>query len=295
MILIGENLNIMSKIYGPAMKERDPKPVQELAEREAAAGVDYIDVNLGPARKQGDEMMAWVVKTVQEVAQKPLSLDTSNIEAIEAGLKAHKSDWGKPIINSISARPERMDALLPIAKKYDAAIVALCLGVDGVPRDCSERGALAAELLYRAAEAGIANPDIYIDPIVLPVNTQQLQVQGCTEFTAMMNDMAPGCMSMCGLSNVSNGSPAELRPILNQTYLMILRKAGMQGAIVDAFDEELKAIARGKKPELEALVSRIYDGEAVDLGSLSPEELCIAKTTKVLLGHSLYSDSWLEL
>lgn len=295
MILIGENLNIMSKTYGPAMKERNAKPVQELVEKEVEAGVDYIDLNLGPARKEGPEMMEWVVRTVQEAAQKPLSLDTSNIEAIEAGLKAHKPDWGKPIINSISARPERIEALMPLAKKYDAAIVALTLGVDGIPRDAAERGVLAAELMFRAADAGIANGDIFIDPIVLPVNTQQLQVQGCTEFTMMMKDMAPDCKSTCGLSNVSNGSPAELRPILNQTYLMILKHAGMGGAIVDAFDEELKAIARGKRPEMEKLVARIMDGENVDYNTLSAEELRYAKTARVLLGHALYSDSWLEL
>ena len=95
MLLIGENLNVMVKKIGTAMKERDPKPIQELAIAEANAGVDYIDINLGPARKGGGELMAWVVKTVQEAVDTPLYLDTINAEAIEAGLQVYKNKKGK--------------------------------------------------------------------------------------------------------------------------------------------------------------------------------------------------------
>src|SRR5450759_2201854 len=106
MMLIGENLNVIAKKIGEALKERDPGPIREMAEAEVKAGVDLIDINLGPARKAGPELMAWVVKTVQEVTDLPLSLDTTNVEAIEGGLKVYK---GKALINSISARPERID------------------------------------------------------------------------------------------------------------------------------------------------------------------------------------------
>ena len=90
MILLGENLNVMVTKIARAMKDRDPKPIQELAVAEAEAGMDYIDVNLGPARKGGEELMAWMVKTVQEVVDLPLFLDTTNAKAIEAGLKAYE-------------------------------------------------------------------------------------------------------------------------------------------------------------------------------------------------------------
>ena len=96
MITIGENLNLINKGIGRAIKEKDPKPIREMAEKLAAAKMDFIDINLGPARKGGEELMTWVVQTVQEVTDIPLSLDTSNIAAIEAGLKVHK---GKAIIN----------------------------------------------------------------------------------------------------------------------------------------------------------------------------------------------------
>jgi len=236
--------------------------------------------------------MEWVVKTVQEVTDITLSLDTSNVEAMEAGLKAAKS---KPLINSISARPERMEALVPLAKKYNASYIALLLGVEGIPRDANERGLLAAEHLAKAAEFGIPEEDIWIDPIVLPINTQQIQVQGCTEFVMMMADIAPSCKSTCGLSNISNGAPDHLRGILNRTYSIFLKRYGMYSAIADAFDHELWEVFKDKKPGIEALVCKVMDGEPVDMAGLSKEEVDYVKTARVLIGKTLYSDSWLEL
>jgi 5-methyltetrahydrofolate corrinoid/iron sulfur protein methyltransferase len=297
MLLIGENLNVMVKRIGEAMKNREAKTIQELAVAEAEAGVDYIDINLGPARKAGDELMEWIVKTVQEVVDLPLFLDTTNEVAIEAGLKAYKNKQGKAVINSIMARPERMQAELPLAQKYDAGFVALLWGPEGMPRDASERGSLAAELMGKAAEYGIPSEDVWIDPIVTPVSSQQDQVKSLLEFMMMFKDLqetAPGLKSTCGLSNVSNGAPAHLRPILNQTYLMMTEKYGMESAIVDAFDEDLKNFARGQREDIRKVVYRVVDGDEPDLASLSKEEADYVRSTKVLLGHSLYSDSWLQ-
>ncbi len=300
MLRIGENLNVMVKSIGAAMKDKDPKPIQELAIAEAKAGVDYIDINLGPARKGGGELMEWVVKTVQEVVDTPLYLDTINTEAIEAGLRAYKNKKGKAVINSIMARPESMDAKFPIAQKYEAGLVALLWGPSGLPRDADERGVLAAELIQKAAEFGISGEDVWMDPIVTPVTSPQSQVQvpSCVEFMKMFKDLQeilPGMRSTCGLSNVSNGAPAQLRPILNQTYMMMLERYGMVSAIVDAFDEDLKRFATGERQDLRKLVYRVMDGEEIDLKSISKEEADYVKTTKVLMGKILYSDSWLEL
>jgi len=299
MIRVGENLNIMVKIIGQAMKERDPKPIQELAVAEAEAGVDYIDVNLGPARKGGEELMEWMVKTVQEVVDLPLYLDTTNIQAMEAGLKAYKNKQGKAVINSIMCRPERMEAQIPLATKYDAGMVALLWGPEGMPRDAAERGLLVADILQRAAEAGVAGEDIWVDPIITPVNVQQNQLLECNQFMSELEMiaevLAPGCRSTCGLSNVSNGAPEHLRPILNQTYMIMLERFGMKSCIVDAFDKDLHDIARGGKSEIASLVQGVLDGEESDTGNLSKEAGDYVKTARVLLGHSLYSDSWLEL
>jgi len=299
MILIGENLNIMVKTIGQAMKERNTKPIQELAVAEAEAGVDYIDVNLGPARKGGEELMEWMVKTVQEVVDLPLYLDTTNVNAIEAGLKVYKNKQGKAVINSIMCRPERMEAQIPLVTKYDAGMVALLWGPEGMPRDAAERGLLAADILQRAAEAGVAGEDIWVDPIITPVNVQQNQLLEVNQFMAELDMIAevlvPGCKSTCGLSNVSNGAPDHLRPILNQTYMMMLEKFGMKSCIVDAFDRDQHEIARGKRPEIAGLVHQVVDEDDPGIEGLSKEAKDYVKTAKVLLGHSLYSDSWLEL
>jgi cobalamin-dependent methionine synthase I len=290
MILIGENLNIMSQTIGPAIRGRDPGPVQEMAKLEAAAGIDYIDLNIGPARKAGDELMAWVVNTVQEVTDKPLSLDTTNVVAMEAGLKVYR---GNALINSIS--PAREDEEMPFVGKYNADMIGLLWGLDGMPRDADERAMLTMDLTMKANALGIPNEKIWIDPIVSPISVEINQVKACVEFMSMLQEIAPGCKSTIGLSNISNGTPTELRPPLNRTYMIMLMKYGLHSAIADAFDEELVKIARGEMPEMVSLVHRMMDGEKPDFSTLSPKELEYAKTVKVLTGDALYSHSWLEI
>jgi cobalamin-dependent methionine synthase I len=234
--------------------------------------------------------MEWMVKTVQEVTDKPLSLDTTNPIAMEAGLKVHK---GKALINSISL--VRMEEELPFVVKYNCDFIGLLWGREGLPRDANERGAIAAELLYTANEKSITNEKIWFDPIVTPaVNIESNHVKPCLEFMSMLQDLAPGAGSAVGLSNVSNGAPNDLRPILNRTYLMMLMKYNIHSAIVDAFDQDLIDIARGKKPELVKVVHKVMDGEQVDTAKLTPEQIQYVKTVKVLLGINLYSHSWLD-
>jgi len=290
MILIGENINIMSKTIGPALRERTSKPIQELARAEAEAGVDYIDLNIGPARKAGDEMMQWAVSTVQEVTDKLLSLDTTNPVAMEAGLKVCKS---RALINSISLT--RTAEELPLVNKYNADMIGLLWGIEGMPRDANERCMLAVDLVYKANQAGIPNEKIWIDPIATPVCGEINQLKACFEFMGMLQDIAPGCKSTVGLSNVSNGAPTDLRPPLNRTFLIMLMRYGLTSAIVDAFDPELIKIARDKKPKIVDLVYRVMDGEKPNLSSLSEEEVQYVKTVRVLTGESLYSHSWLEI
>lgn len=292
MILIGENINVMSKTIGPALRERDPQPIKELAKAEAEAGIDYLDLNIGPARKTGDELMDWLVNTVQEVSDLPLSLDTTNPLAMEVGLKVSKR---RALVNSISLQPERLKLGLPMVKKYNADMIGLLWGAEGMPRDANERCLLTVDLVYQANEAGIANEDIWIDPIATPVSGEINQVKACLEFMSMLKDVAPGCKSIVGLSNVSNGAPAHLRPYLNRAYLAMLMKYGLYAAIVDAFDAELIRLAKGEMPKIMALVHRVMDGDSPDPASLSQKEMEYFKTVRILSGETLYSDSWLEV
>jgi len=298
MLLIGESLNVISKKIGKAFKERDPKPIQEEAQFQREKGMDFIDINLGPAKKDGPELMPWVVQTVQAVVDDvPLALDTSNIDAIEASLKIIKPvTSGVPhMINSIMVRPERYERMVPIAAEHGADFIALMWGPEGLPRDENERAALCVELLYFANEAGIPNEKIWIDGIVTPVNIQQPQAISLMEFQKMIQDIAPGAKSTCGLSNISNGPPEHLRPILNQTYMVMLQKCGMQSVIADPLDDQLIDIAKGNRQDIVDLIYKVMDGEDPDMGSLSKELQDYVKTVNVILGKTLYSDSWLEI
>jgi len=293
MFLIGESLNVISQKIGRAYKERDPKPIQEEALFQKEKGMDYIDINLGPAKKDGPELMPWVVEVVQEVVDDvPLALDTSNVDAIEAAIKVCKLP---PLINSIMVRPERYERMVPIAAENNCDFIALMWGPDGLPRDENERAALCVELVYFANEAGIPNEKIWVDGIVTPVNIQQPQAISLMEFQGMLQDMAPGVKSTCGLSNISNGPPTHLRPILNQTYMVMLQKYGMYSVIADPLDDLLIDIAKGNRQDIVDLIYGIMDGEEPDMDSLSKEMQDFAKTTNVILGKSLYSDSWLDV
>ncbi|MFP4212655.1 MAG: dihydropteroate synthase [Desulfohalobiaceae bacterium] len=292
MLLFGESLNVMATKIKKAFKDRDPKPIQEEALLQKEKGMDYIDINLGPAKKDGQELMPWVVETVQEVVDLPLLLDTSNIAAIEAGLKVCKQT---PIVNSIMCRPERYEQMLPMVAEHGADFVALMWGSEGLPRDENERAALAVELLYAANEAGIPNEKIWVDAIVTPVNVQQDDAVQVLRFYEMLPDIAPGAKSTCGLSNISNGPPDHLRPILNQTYAVMLKRYGMASIITDPRDDVLNDIAKDKRQDIEEVIHATMDGNTPDIGGLSKEMGDYVKTAKVLLGKSLYSDSWLEL
>ncbi|MDR2459471.1 MAG: dihydropteroate synthase [Deltaproteobacteria bacterium] len=298
MVTIAENLNVTNRIIGAAFKDKDEKPIRTMLEGILKAEPDWVDINLGPARKNGAELMPWVVDIVQSMTELPIVLDTTNTDAIEAGLQRVK----KPaLINSISCRPERYEVLLPMAAKYNAYWVGLMWGPTGMARDANERAELTTELLLKAQELGIDAEMAFIDPIITPVNIQQDQLMNNLEFIEMLPDIVeaiqPGHMtkSTNGVSNVSNGNPEHLRPILNRVYLSMLQKKGMYSSIVDAFDPEMFALCKGERMWFADLVFGVMDGKEYDYSTMKKEEVDVVKTAKVVLGHSLFSASWLDL
>ena len=301
MILFGESLNVISTIIGKEFKEadpakRNPEPIQKEVVKQKELGMDYIDINLGHAKKFGKELMPWVVNVVQEaVPGMPLLLDSSNIDAIEAGLKVCKPADKPHIINSIMARTERYEKMVPMAVEHDADFVALLWGPDGLPRDENERAELAVELLYFANEAGIPNERIWVDGLVTPVNIQQQQLMSLLNFQMMLEDIAPGIKSTCGLSNISNGPPEHLRGILNQTYMVMLEKYGMKSVIADPLDKQQTSIAKVERQDIFDLIYGMMDGDQPDIPSLDKEMQDYAKTYRVIMGETLYSDSWLDI
>ncbi len=291
---IAESINIMGNRTGKAMKERDPLPIQIMANEEVADGGDFLDLNIGPARKDGPELMPWIVDVVEQVTDCPLSLDTTNADALISGIRATKNPE-KHLMNSISLQPERMKKLIPVAAEAGCYVVGLLWGVDGMPRDSNERAAMTVDLVMAMNEAGIPNEKILIDPIATPITLGSDQVMSGLEFMAMLPEIAPGAKSTVGLSNVSNGVSTEKRPYLNRAYLAMLMKYGIWSAIVDTYDQELVELAHGERPELVKLVHDIMDDNDPDPSTLSPKELEYYKTTRVLMGKTIFSESWLEL
>jgi cobalamin-dependent methionine synthase I len=211
---------------------------------------------------------------------------------MEAGLKVAKN---VPLMNSISLQPDRMEQGLTLAKKYNADLIGLLWGAEGMPRDANERAMHAVDFVYKANQLGIPNEKIWIDPIVSPISVEINQVKACIEFMMMLAEIAPGCRSVVGLSNISNGTPNNLRPWLNRTYFMMLMRHGLHSAIVDAFDTDLIKIARGERADIVSVVHKVMDGGKPDLASLTEEQVKYVKSTRVLTGESLYSHSWLEI
>jgi 5-methyltetrahydrofolate corrinoid/iron sulfur protein methyltransferase len=180
--------------------------------------------------------MQWMVTTIQEVVPLPICLDTTNASAIEAGLKVHNNEWGRPLINSTSNDPERFP-ILELAAKYNSQVIGLTVGKGGLPADAGERAAIAADIMARAMEYGVPLEDLYLDPLVLQIATSQdhaLKVIEAIKMFQEMND--PAMKTVVGLSNISNGCPKHVRPILNKYYFLMLMNAGLTSAIADAHE-----------------------------------------------------------
>jgi len=291
---IAESINIMGKRSGTAMKERNQAPVQEMAKEESAAGASYLDLNIGPARKDGIELMPWVVQTVEAASSVPLCLDTTNTDAMAAGFKVVKNREAA-IMNSISAQPERMEKLIPVAAEAGCNVIALLWGPDGMPRDSNERAAMAVDLMMALAEAGIPNEKMLFDPIGTPITLGADQIASGLEFMEMLQEIAPGAGSTVGLSNVSNGVAEHLRKYLDRTYLIMLMKHGITTAIVNSYDTELMAICKGERQSLVDMVHGMMDGNDPDPAGLTGTAIEHYKTYKVLSGQNVFSESWLTL
>ncbi len=291
MIIIGENIHIISKAVSRAIDSRDTKAIQALAMAQSQAGVHYVDLNLGPARKDPIPMTEWLVKTVQATVDLPLSIDTLSPVAMDVGLKMCKR---RPLLNSVSGKAYSKEHMLPLAKTYSAEMVMSVLTDKGCPMDVASRSESIMDMVAYANRLGIPNEDIWVDPILLPVSADQGQAKEVLEFIKILPDILPGIKSTLGLSNLSNGTPPQRRGLLNRTYMIMLGRCGMYSVIADALDRQLMALNRGEMPEIVKLVYQVMDGESIDMASLPADARDYVKTARVLMGEKLYSHSWLE-
>lgn len=306
MYIIGENIHIISQAVKDAVAERNIKFFQDLAVKQVEAGADVLDLNIGPQKKAGHEIMPWLVKGVQEVVDLPLSLDTTNLAAIEEGLKVAKNQC---IINSTSAEEERLANVPPLAKQYNAKIIALTMGKAGIPVGAEERVNIALEkLIPRAIELDMPMEDLLIDPLVLTVSGCQEYCPECVEAVRILKVAGdPPPMTNVGLSNVSNAVPREMRALINRTYCVMLMAAGVDYAILDPLDEQLKAFIRivnerDDSTGLGELILALYDKTvamdrltAEDVDMDDPEQVDIFKTVQILYNDIIYTDSYLRV
>jgi 5-methyltetrahydrofolate corrinoid/iron sulfur protein methyltransferase len=247
LFVIAENINVMRASVAAALRERDKKPIQELARTLVASGVDALDVNLGPARKDGEGQMSFLVESLAEVASCQLCLDTTNAAAMEAGIvKCREVGLPKPIINSFSLQPDKLEKFLPLAAEYGCEIIGLTME-SSIPITAADRLNLAFELVTAANEAGISNDRILIDPVVLPlgVDVGQQHALAVREVVGAVPEMFdPPVRTVCGLSNVSNGAPDRVRSVINCVYAAMLAGAGLTCVIGDGLDGEFMRTVR---------------------------------------------------
>ena len=306
MYILGENIHIISDKVKEALAAKDARFFQELAVKQVEAGASALDLNLGPRKKDGEEVFPWIVETVEAVVDIPLSFDSTNLLGIEAGLK--KISKAQPIINSTSAEPERLEKVPLVAKKYDTRLIALTMGASGIPVAADERVNIALEkLIPRMMEIDFPMQNLIIDPLVLTVS-------GCQEYCPQLIEAVrtlqyawdpPPTISI-GLSNVSNAVPHENRPLINRVYCAMLMGVGLNMMIADPLDKELKETIHSIETRDDSTpVGRLYlkiadriaamEEPAIDDVDLSdPEQLAIWKTIQILLNKVIYADSYLQ-
>ena len=235
MFIIGERINGMFENVARAIREGDKATVQDLALKQIEAGADALDVNVGPAAEDPLRAMEWLVNTISEVANRPLAIDTPKFEVMEAGLNLCKN---KAIINSTSGDRERLDKLLPLAKKYSASIIGLTMNKRGIPQNAESRAEIAAQIVTCAQEQGIDMSELYIDGVILPVNVAQDHSREVLETIRQCKLLCdPPPKTILGLSNVSQKTLD--RSLVNRTYLAMAIACGLDAAILDPLDKDL--------------------------------------------------------
>ena len=234
-MVIGERIHCISPAMREAFETRNPEPILQRAKEQLDAGADYLDLNIGPAEKDGEELMQWGVKLLQENFDNvPLALDTANMKAIEAGIQVYNREKGKPLVNSADAG-DRI-GYLDLAAANDAACICLC-SKEGVPSDNDERIAYCSELLERGMEHGMEPTDMLFDPLALVIKGMQDKQMDVLNAIKMFYD--EGLKSTGGLSNNSNGAPKALRPIMDSALVAMAMMQGLTSAIVNPNDLRL--------------------------------------------------------
>lgn len=306
MKLIGENIHIISKNVQKALLEKDKEYITSLINIQK--NMDYADLNAGPAKGNFAGILQWLVELVQENSNLKISLDTTNTDEMTNALKLCKNPQDT-FLNSTSKDEPRLEKVTNLTAEYNSNIIALTLSKEtGIPKTADGRLEIAFEIYEKCVEKGIENEKIYFDPLILPVCVEQSQAAEALNTIKMLKEsFDPQVNTVIGLSNISNGCPLELRPLINRVFAVLAFGAGLDAAIIDAKDTELYRVLRmleTSTPEKEVdklyidIASMISDfGEIEDIkyNSEDTEQNQIIKTVNILLGKKIYSHSFTQI
>lgn len=232
MLIIGEKLNSTIPRVREAILNRDVEFVQDLARKQAECGADYIDVNTAQGNNEVEDM-EWIVKTVQEVIDVPLCIDSVDSVTVEHALKLHR---GTAMLNSISMEKSRISGMIPLIKEYKCKFIALTMDDQGIPKTAEERIRIAGELVELIRSEGLNLEDLYIDPLVLPLAVSS---ENGMLFFHCLEEIKEKykVKTVSGLSNVSHSLPK--RKLINRYFLALCMNYGMDAAILDPLDRKL--------------------------------------------------------
>ena len=243
MLVIGENINASNRSIAEAIGSRNREFIESLAQAQAAAGADFIDVNAGAGRGSREHQIAnmeWLVEIVQKATDKPLAIDSDDPAIIEAALRKYQGK--KPIINSVTAEPARLEAISSLATEYQTWLVALAMGSEGMPDTVEQRLAACELITTYLTGHGLGEEQILFDPLVLPIAVDSNQGMVTLEAIEQIKSRYPAARTVMGLSNISYGLPE--RKLVNRTFLTMAACAGLDAAILDPLDTKTMSLVK---------------------------------------------------
>ncbi len=242
MIIIGERINSTNGKIRAAIQSRDLEALRAEGTLQAEAGVHYLDVNAAELRDEEPASLAWLVPFLQEVSGLPLAIDSPSPQALAAGLAVHQ---GRALLNSITGESERYRGVMPLVREFQPRVVALCMDDRGMPRTAEERVRVASNLVTGLTNAGIAEEDIFLDPLVKPIAVDPSFGNEVLDSIQALRRELPRCHITIGLSNVSFGMPKG--KWLNRAFLTLAMGRGLDSVFCDPADQHLLAYLRATR------------------------------------------------
>lgn len=304
MILIGENIHVISKHVREALVKRDEVLISELIKLQK--NMDFIDLNVGPSKGEMEGILSWLAGLVEKEVNCGISFDTTNSLEMQKGLESFN---GNTFINSTSVDEPRFSLMSDLALEFGSNLIALTLSKDtGIPKTSDGRLEIAFHIYEKSLEKGIDNEKLFFDPLILPVSVEQAQAAEALNTLKMIKEsFDPPVKTIIGLSNISNGCPKDVRPLINKVYASLAYGAGLDAAIIDAKDLELVRILKMLETnspisEIDKLYKKLADMirdfgmfEDIDYDKDSREQSEIMKTAKILLNKEIYSHSFTQI